>query len=106
MLGDINAKRDYVFIDDLVNAFVLAIATKGSIGVSTYNICTGIGKSAAEIVKIISKIKRVAMNITSNSSLIRPDEMNEEYGSYAKAKKEFGWTPKIGLAEGLTKLLQ
>lgn len=104
VLGDIKAKRDYVYIDDLVNAFILAIEKKRYLGISTYNICTGIGSSAWEIVKIISKIKGVDIKVKSNPALIRRDEMKDEYGSYARAKKYLGWKPKISLTEGFRKL--
>lgn len=104
VLGDIAAKRDYVYIDDVVRAFILAIEGKGYKGVSIFNICTGIGSSASETVKIISKIKGVDIKVKRNPKLLRPDEMKDEYGSYAKAKKILGWKPKIGLIEGLRKL--
>jgi UDP-glucose 4-epimerase len=105
ILGDIKAKRDYVFIDDLVRAFVLAIEKKGQLGLSIYNICTGIGSSAEEIVKIISVIKGKRIQAISNLSLLRSDEMENEYGSYEKAKNILGWEPKYSLQEGLRKLL-
>lgn len=105
MLGNIEARRDYVYIDDLVNAFTLAIEKKGYLGVSIYNICTGIGSSAAEIVKIISKIKGIDIKVKSNPALIRRDEMKDEYGSYEKAERILGWKPNVSLKEGLRKLI-
>lgn len=106
ILGDIEAKRDYVYIDDLVNAFVLAIEHEGPPGASIYNICTGIGTSASEIVQLISKIKSVNINIKVNPDLFRKDEMNEEYGSFELANKVFGWKPKINIEQGLKRLIK
>ena len=105
ILGDIDAKRDCVYIDDLVNAFILAIEGKGYSGISTYNICTGLGSSASQIVKIISKIKGVDIKVKRNPALFRVDEMKNEYGSYEKAKRYLGWKPKYSLKEGLQKLI-
>ncbi len=104
VLGDIEAKRDYVYIDDLVNAFVLGLEQKVSAGVSIYNICTGVSTSASEIVDLIGQIKGLKIKIKVNSSLIRKDESKEEYGTFDKAKKELGWQPEINLEEGLGKL--
>lgn len=104
-LGDTKAKRDYVYIDDVVNAFELAIEKKGTMGLSTYNICTGKNSSASEIVRLISKIKGVKIKVKSDSKKLRHDEMDSEYGSFAKAKKAFGWEPKINFEQGLEKLI-
>lgn len=105
VLGDIETRRDFVYIDDLVYAFVLAIEGKNTLGVSVYNICTGIGSSASKIVNLISSIKGVKIKIKVNPSLIRTDEMREEYGSFDLVKKQLGWKPKIKLEEGLKKII-
>lgn len=105
VLGDIKAKRDYVYIDDLINAFVLAIEQETSQGTSIYNISTNVSKSASEIVQLINKIKGTNIKIKVNPNLIRKDEYPEEYGSYSLAKKELGWYPKINIEEGLRKIL-
>ena len=111
-LGDINAKRDYVYIDDVIDAFVRAIEKKGkkglprlNRGLSIYNICTGIGLSAYDIVKMVGKIKGIKIKIKVNKSLLRQDEMDQEYGSFDKAKKELGWEPRVSLEDGLGRLL-
>ena len=104
-LGDMEAKRDYVYIDDLINAFVLAIEAKGSVGISTYNICTGQAVSAANIVDIISTIKKQKIIVKKNPALLRSDEMKDEYGSYKTIKKKIGWKPTYSIETGLKKLL-
>lgn len=101
MLGDTKAKRDYIYIDDLVDAFILAIEKKGHLGISIFNISTGIGFSASHIVKIISEIKGIDIKVKINPALKRADEMKDEYGSFDLAKKYLGWTPKVNLKEGL-----
>lgn len=104
-LGDIGTKRDYIYIDDLVNAFVLAIEEKEKTGLSIYNVCSGKATSAKEIVKIISKIKGHSIKIKTNPNLYRKDEARIEYGSYKLIQKTFGWKPKISLEEGLRRIL-
>lgn len=106
VLGDIAANRDYVYIDDVVNAFILALEKQEKVGISIYNICTGVGTSAASIVSLFNKLLGKNIAIKTRKSLMRHDEMNEEYGSYALCEKELRWKPKVTLAKGLTKLLQ
>ena len=105
-LGDIEARRDYVHIDDVVYAFILAIEKTVKPGLSTYNISTGKAVSAREIVEIIKTLKSIQITIKQNLSLVRNDESKEEYGSYQKIKEDFGWEPTIDMTSGLEKLLQ
>lgn len=106
VLGDIKAKRDYVYIDDVVDGFVRAIQKRGLEGLSIYNICSGKSFSAQEIVEMISQIKGVKIKIKSDSKKIRKDEVDDEYGSFKKAKKVLGWVPKVTLSKGLLKILE
>lgn len=93
-LGDIKAKRDYIYIDDLINAFVLAVEKDIDSGLSIFNICSGKGISAKEIVSEISKATNAPIEININPALFRKDEEDVEYGSYEKAKQILGWRPK------------
>lgn len=104
MLGDTEAKRDYVYIDDVVSAIVKAVERKDKMGLLIYNICSGVGRSAKDIVYLIGKILGKDIKIKVNRKLLRSDESEAEYGSYELAKKELGWKPKVNLEEGLRKL--
>jgi len=106
VLGDTRARRDYVFVGDLVHAFVLGIEGDTGKGLSIFNICTGKGTSAEEIVKTIGRINGVRIEIEADQSRLRKDEMPEEYGSYQKAKDVLGWEPKTDLETGLRRTIK
>lgn len=105
VLGDIESKRDYIHIDDVVSAIISAIEGKNKKGIFIYNISTGVGCSAKDIVYLIGRIIGSSIKIKVNSKILRSDESKVEYGSYNLAKKELGWEPKISLEEGLRKLI-
>ncbi len=106
ILGDIKAKRDYIYIDDVVNAFILAIEKETFNEFNTFNICSGNATTAEEVVEIISRVKGVDVRIKSVPNLFRKDEMDVEYGSFDKARKAFGWTPEYSVEAGLRKMLK
>lgn len=105
-LGDTKAKRDYLYISDLIDAFVLVIEKDINSGLSIFNICSGRDLNAEEIVSEISKIKQLPIEIEINPALSRKDEKEVEYGSYEKAKQIFGWYPQYSLKKGLEETIK
>ena len=106
ILGDIKAKRDYTYISDIINAFVLAVEKNIDSGLSIFNICSGKGINAEEIVSEISKINNAPIKIGIDQALFRKDEKDVEYGSYKKAKQILDWCPEHSLREGLDKTIK
>ena len=94
---------DYVFIDDVVDAFALATENQFSSGI--YNLGAGISTSVLEIC-------RYAEQIVYNSSDLTQQLENETQSSVSsvdfwadieKTKEHFGWEPKTSLLNGITK---
>lgn len=94
--GNGKQTRDFVYVDDVVNAFILAIK-KNKIGV--YNIGTG---KEATINTIFLKLKQLTgSNCKKIHGPRKPGEQRRSCLDYSKAKKELGWIPKVSLDEGL-----
>lgn len=100
-LGDIKAKRDYIHIKDVINAFVGAIENEFSTVCEVFNIASGKPRTAEDIVLEISKIVNQRIEIDVKNNLMRNDEAIEEYGNFAKAKTILGWEPQIDLYDWL-----
>lgn len=100
-INDLFPKRDFVYIDDIVNAMLLTINMKTAI----YNISSGISYSVEEIIKTIYSITGISKTIVEKN-MIRRNEINDLYGSYDKIKQDYNWEPKVGLEIGLTKCVQ
>ena len=105
VLGDIVSERDYVYIDDVVRAFVLGAESKLKYCFSIFNVATGKGTNAKTIVDQIAKIKKSKIKIQVNKKLLRADEKDVEFASFEKAKKILGWEPIYNLKEGLEKII-
>ena len=105
-LGDINAKRDYVYIKDVVNAFVLAVEKRVPDSFEVLNVCSGIPRSAKDIVSKIIRMVDYKIKIKVNKNLLRENEMNKEYAEFKKAKNLLGWKPENDLYDWLRKTLK
>lgn len=97
--------RDLLYIDDLIKAYDLAIGniekTKGKI----YNI----GGGAKNTISIWYEFKPMLQKlfkrkIKAKTSDWRPGDQPIFISDIRKAKKDFGWEPKIGVEEGIRRL--
>tara|TARA_Y200000002_G_C22678927_1_gene663203 strand:+ start:2287 stop:3207 length:921 start_codon:yes stop_codon:yes gene_type:complete len=96
--------RDFLFIDDAVDAIFKVLNNKKSIN-QIYNI--GFGKPF-NIRKLILKIVRLCMGGKPlfGKIKLRQDESLMSYPNIRKAKKKLGWKPKTDIEEGLIKTIK
>lgn len=99
-LGNLNSKRDFIFISDVVNAF--RIILNNIKGLNIYNIGTGTSYSIKEICKIIEKLHGEKIIIKTNSKQSMKIDPKNIVCDASKLKK-LGWKPKISIEQGLKK---
>ncbi len=97
-LGNLQAKRDWGFAGDYVEAMWLMLQQPDP---DDYVIATGRSRTVEEMCKIAFDC--VGLNyqdyVLVDPRLFRPAEVDELLGNPAKAKEKLGWSPKIGLEE-------
>lgn len=101
IFGDGEAVRDYLYVEDVVDANVLALE-KGS--GEMVNIGTGVGTSVNDIVRELQKITGFAEDAIYDPA--RPGEVQRIYLDASKAKRVLGWAPKVTFAEGLRRTVE
>jgi len=94
--GDGEQERDFVYIEDVVEANILALK-EGVVG--PYNIGTGIGTTVNRIAQILSEIFKSRRKPTHAPS--RLGDVQRISLDYSKAKREMGWEPQVTIREGL-----
>lgn len=96
LYGDGKLERDYVFVDDIVQANITCLE-KGKN--STYNIGTGISTSVNDLYSAIVQIIKKKNEIEFAPK--RPGELERNVLNIEKSKKDLGWKPQVSLDEGL-----
>ncbi|MBI5168452.1 MAG: NAD-dependent epimerase/dehydratase family protein [Candidatus Eisenbacteria bacterium] len=96
IFGDGEAVRDYLFVDDVVAANVLALG-KGS--GEMLNIGTGIGTSVNDIVRELKSILSFPEDAIYEAP--RPGEIQRIYLDASRAKQVLGWEPTVTFRAGL-----
>jgi CDP-paratose 2-epimerase len=96
--------RDLLQIDDLLNAYDLALAkievTRGQI----YNLGGG-PESARSVVEVLNIIKKEFPKLEWTYGRWRAGDQKVYISDIAKAKRDFGWEPKISSDVGISKLI-
>lgn len=98
---DLEPRRDYIYIDDLVDAILKAVDTP--LDFEIFNIGMGVSYSVAELIDIIQNIKGRDLLVRSASER-RPEEIMDTQADIAKALEILGWSPKYSLRSGLEKM--
>jgi len=103
-LGDPDAIRDWVYVDDHINAYLIALGNEKAIK-QAFNISTGKGYSTKETAELIAKLMGFKGEILWNQTPKRPLDAKFLIGDNSKAKKLLGYEPKYSLEEGLKKTI-
>ena len=96
IFGDGNQERDFVYIDDVVEANLAAIERGDA---DAFNIGTGEKTSVNRIFESIQSIIKYRWGPEHGPA--RPGEVYQISLDGSKAARELGWTPKATLEEGL-----
>jgi nucleoside-diphosphate-sugar epimerase len=104
LLGDRTTVRDWIYIDDHVDAYVKAVGNSKAIG-EAIQICSGRGYSTEDTAKLIAKLTNFKGDIIWGSTPKRPLDARILIGDSSKAKKILGWEPNYTLEQGLKKTI-
>ena len=99
-LGDRMAIRDFLYVDDHVNAYLTCLENEKALN-GVFNFCTGRGISIEEFVKVVRKFTGFKGEVIWDSIPKRPLDIAVLVGDFSKAKRLFEWTPKFTLEDGL-----
>ena len=102
-LGNLYPKRDFIFVDDVINAIELVV--KKSKGFRIYNVGFGKSYSILEVCNIIKKITGKNNKVKSIKLLSRKNEIDDVVSNSSKIRR-LGWKPQVSLLQGLRKTIQ
>lgn len=96
--------RDYIFIDDVVDAYLIA-SQKPELSGEIFNIGSGRQTTLKEIVDLSIRLTGAAIEPRWGTMNQRSWDRNTWQADISKAKSILNWSPKTDLKEGLTKTM-
>lgn len=97
--GDGLVRRDYLHVSDVAEAFALAVGYSGEN--SVFNISSGTGTSLNDLLDLIGK--ELGMAVERRYLPGRAFDVPVSVLCNARAEKELGWAPMVGLQEGIAR---
>jgi UDP-glucose 4-epimerase len=95
-------KRDYIFVEDVARAMLLA--AKAREGFQVYNIGSGKGMWMIDILKTIERL--LGYTLTLKDMGERPGDPKYAIADTRKIRSELGWKPSVPLREGLQRTIR
>ncbi len=99
--GDGENTRDYVYVSDVVSANLAALASDK---VGAYNVGTGVETTVNTIFRQINALTEAGVEERHGEA--KAGEQRRSCLSTEKAHADFGWQPRMGLDEGLTRTVE
>ena len=106
LYGGGNYIRDYIYIDDVVDAFILASISNKSAG-EVFNVGSGVGTSVRDAFNAVTQeVYRQTNKIIEMKDMPWPEnspkiDMRNFTASIKKAHTCLGWSPKVSLQTGI-----
>ena len=104
--GDGQQRRDYNYVDDLVDALIIAATENKAIG-GVYNLGAPDPMSLSETAKVMCHgIKGASWNLVPFPKERKAIDVGDFICDYSSFSSAFGWEPKIKFEEGIKRSLE
>ena len=105
-LGNLETTRDFTYVEDTVDGFLLAAEAEGVEG-QTFNLGTGEEIKIGELAKKIGLLVGSTARVELETSRLRPQasEVFRLISNNSFAREKLGWQPKYDLGDGLKKTI-
>lgn len=102
-VGNLDAKRDYTDVRDMVNAYLLAVQ-KCDPG-DVYNICTGKAIRIGDMLDMLLSYSKIKVQVKPDPARMRPSDVPVLIGDNSKFVAKTGWKDTVPFEKTMEDLL-
>ena len=104
IFGDGSQTRDFIYIDDLVRAVLLALDKP--VGGETFQIATGMERTVGEVAELLAQaLAKRNVTMTVEHDTPRLGDVKRNFSDTSKARRLLDWMPKVEISEGIERTL-
>jgi nucleoside-diphosphate-sugar epimerase len=96
--------RDFLYVDDAVEAFVAAATHREAVG-GTFNVCTGTAVTVRDVVHAVLQETGSSSAARFGALAYRPTELRMLSGDPTRAERVLGWRARVSLRDGLARTI-
>ena len=104
IFGDGEQSRDFTFVDNVVDANLLALEAPGDVAGRVYNIACGERVSLNELLSRLREL--TGSDVMADHQAERPGDVRHSLADISRARAELGYEPNVDLHEGLRRTLE
>lgn len=98
-VGNLNSKRDFLDIEDIIDAY-WKILIHGAPG-EVYNVCRGESVSINDVLTALIRISGKKVSFRVDSDLYQSRDLDDSFGDNRKIKHNLNWQPTVDVEESL-----
>jgi GDP-4-dehydro-6-deoxy-D-mannose reductase len=103
-VGNLQARRDFTDVLDMVNAYFLAMEI-GQVG-EVYNLGKGVSVKIEDLLNELLKLSSTKINVQQDPDRMMPSDVPNMICDSTKFRKLTGWVPEIPFRETLKRVLE
>jgi nucleoside-diphosphate-sugar epimerase len=105
-VGDLQSRRDYIYVTDVVEALLRLAVTPSAIG-GIFNVGSGAGRTAYDLVAFLSKIMEKELTALIDPAFARPRDLQASclIANTDAIGETTGWRSTVPLEQGLTEVV-
>ncbi len=92
-VGDLSARRDFMDVADVVDAYIALLNSPHDAGIDIYNICTGKTRAIKEILDDLIRASGVSCKVAIDPARLRKNDIPDTKLSNKKIVTKIGWAP-------------
>jgi nucleoside-diphosphate-sugar epimerase len=104
-LADPDTARDYVHVDDAVEAYLLAVSRADQPPGGIYNVGSGVQTSLRELVEVARRVLELSVEPAWGAMPGRSWDTSVWIADNRRAAEVLGWRPKLTIEEGFRRLV-
>ena len=97
--------HDFVYVDDVIDAYILAAKTSGQEAGAIYNVGTGVQTTLREVVEVARRVMGITVEPVWGSMRSRRWDTDKWIADNRKIERELGWRPRYTFEEGFRQMV-